>query len=240
MPIASPPSFRAKPLKWLLLLTLFGAGLWFVVPEAIFALTKDEAAGEAGFRDTFKFLHMLVAVPLLLIAPLQFSRRIRARWPRWHRWAGRIYLGFAIVAAMIAIYLGATYAGLGSRVPTCLFAVLWLVFSIAAWVCARRRAFAAHEAFMVRSYAIALAFVFVRVLAEIQDVLFPFMPDQALRDATSEWLSFVVPLLIIEACYHWWPAFTAGIRNRSAQRNPGDPPHESSTAVARDRGGATG
>ncbi len=199
---------RPQPFKWLLLAALFGLGAWFLVNEVRDSVTRDRA-GVPAFRLTVLVVHLVAALPLLLLPPIQFSRRIRARWPVWHRRAGKLYLGAAIVAAIGAMYLGVTFAGLGSRVPLFIFSILWLAFSIAAWICARRRAFAAHERFVVRSYAIALAFVFVRVLGESQAVLFPFLPTVELRDTTGEWLSFVVPLLLVEAWYTWWPSITA-------------------------------
>lgn len=215
MPMLSSPNFPPKPFKWLLLVTLLGLGLWYATDAVIYAFVRERPAEEPWVRTAASFLHLAVAAPLLLMAPLQFSRRIRARWPRWHRRIGRTYLSFAIVAALVAVYLGVTFERLGSRTPLLIFALLWLAFSVAAWFCARRGFFAVHERFVVRSYALALAFVFVRLLGEVQDLLFPFMQDQALRDTTREWLSFVLPLLAVEVWFSWWPSLHAVRHNRS-------------------------
>jgi uncharacterized membrane protein len=215
MPTQSPPGHPAKPFKWLLLATLLGLGLWYAVDAVIYAFVRDRPAEEPWVRTAASFLHLVVAAPLLLMAPLQFSRRLRARWPRWHRRIGRAFLSFAIVAALMAAYLGTTFERLGSRTPLLIFALLWLAFSVAAWFSARRGSFAVHERFVVRTYALALAFVLVRLLGEFQDLLFPFMPDQALRDTTREWLSFVLPLLVVEAWYSWWPSLRAARHARS-------------------------
>ncbi|MGH7575704.1 MAG: DUF2306 domain-containing protein [Longimicrobiales bacterium] len=209
------PRFPGRPFKWLLLAVLAGLGLWYANDAVGYAFVRDRPAEETWLRRAGSFIHLAAAVPLLLIAPLQFSRRLRARWPRWHRRIGRAYLGSAMVAALVAAYLGATFERVGSRTPLVIFALLWFAFSAAAWLCARRGAFAVHERFVVRSYALALAFVLVRLLGEFQDRLFPFMPDQALRDATREWLSFVLPLLAVETCYSWWPSFRAARQRRS-------------------------
>lgn len=198
--------FAPRPFKWLLLSTLLGLGLWYALDAVIYAFLRERPAEESWMRTAGSFVHLAVATPLLLIAPLQFSRRVRARWPHWHRRVGRVYLSFAAVAAIGAMYLGATFERVGSRVPLVVFAILWLAFSLAAWTCARRRAFSAHERFVMRSYAIALAFVFVRLLGQFQDTLFPFMPDPELRDTTREWLSFVLPLIAVEGWCSWWPS----------------------------------
>ena len=55
---------------------------------------------------------------------------------------------------------------------------------------------------MIRGYVLAMAFVWVRVMYDFQDEMFPFIRNVDVRDATREWLSFVAPLLIVET---GWP-----------------------------------
>lgn len=211
--IANGPAPSPRPLKWVALLALLGAGLWFVGNEVLYAIFR-ERSGEPQLRTGVLLTHLMVAAPLLFIAPLQFSRRIRQYRPKWHRRLGTAYLACALLAALGAIHLGFTYEGAGRRVPLVLFALLWVAFTIGAWTCARNHAYAAHERFVVRGYGIALAFVLVRLLGEVQEPLFAFLPDKAVRDSTREWLSFVVPLLAIESWYSWWPAVRGSRREK--------------------------
>lgn len=196
-----------KPFKWLLLSALFALGVWFLAGELIYAITRDRS-GESALRSMVLAAHLIFATPLLLLPPLQFSRRIRLRWPYFHRRVGQLYLASAVVASILAVHLGLTFESLGRRVPLFVFAVLWLSFSIASWVCARRRLFAAHERFVVRSYSMALAFVLVRLMGEAQG-LFSFLEDEEISGITREWLSFVLPLLIVEGWHSWWPSMRA-------------------------------
>lgn len=205
MSAASPITLPPRPFKVLLLLILVSLSTWFLWGELDYALTRDRT-GEPAFRTWALIVHLTFATPLLLFPPLQFSRRFRLRWPQWHRRLGRAYLVASLIAGSLAIYLGLTFDLVGRRVPVVLFATLWVAFSAAAWWCARQRAFAAHERFVVRSYTIAVAFVIVRVMGQAEDVMFPFMPDPQLRGVTREWLCFVLPLLAVEAWYTWWPA----------------------------------
>lgn len=200
-----------KPFKLLLLSTLFLLGVWFLWHELVYAATRDRT-GEPAFRTAALITHAIFTTPLLLLPIFQFSRRARLRWPAWHRRAGWLYLVSAIIAASIAIYLGATFDSLGRRTPTVIFAALWLFFSVAALICARRRVFVAHEQFMIRSYAMAFAFAFVRLMGEAEDFLFPFLPSKELRGVTREWLCFVLPLLAIELWNNWLPALRAARR----------------------------
>jgi hypothetical protein len=211
--IASGLSPSSRPLKWIALLVLFVAGLWFVGNDVLYAIGRDRA-GESELRTSVLLAHLVVATPLLFIAPLQFSRRIRQHRPKWHRRLGTAYLAFALLAALGAIHLGFTYEGAERRVPLVLFATLWVAFTIGAWVCARNHAYAAHERFVVRGYGVALAFVLVRLLGEFQEPLFAFLPEKAVRDSTREWLSFVLPLLAIESWYSWWPAMRGSRRDK--------------------------
>jgi Predicted membrane protein (DUF2306) len=203
--ICARPRVSPKPFKWLLLLALFSLGAWFLANEIVYSLTRDRS-NEPLVRSFALVAHLIFAIPLLLLAPLQFSRRVRARWPKWHRGVGQLYLAAAVVAATAAIYLGITIESAGRRPPLFIFASLWLLFAVSAWICARRRAFAEHERFIVRSYTIALAFAFVRTLGEVEGTLLAFLPDKELSGVTREWLSFVVPLLVVEGYYNWWPA----------------------------------
>src|SRR5450432_2146326 len=47
--------------------------------------------------------HMTVAPFALLLGPFQFIPRIRAKYPRFHRWSGRIYVAACIVAGIGAL-----------------------------------------------------------------------------------------------------------------------------------------
>jgi Predicted membrane protein (DUF2306) len=211
------PSFPPRPFKWSILAALFLLGAWFLAIEVVDSVTRDRS-DEPLARSLVSIIHLVFALPLLLFPPLQFSRRVRARWPIWHRRVGQVYLAAATVAALAAIYLGATFESVGRRPPLLIFASLWLAFSVAAWICARRRAFAAHERFVVRSYTIALAFAFVRTLGEFEGTLLAFIPDKDLSGVTREWLSFVVPLLVVECYYSWWPSVrSTKFNDRSAK-----------------------
>ena len=203
--MTSSVGLAPKPWKWLLWAALVSLSAWYLYDNVIYALFRDRS-GESLGRTLSRFAHLVVAVPLLLIAPLQFSRRVRMRWPRWHRRAGQVYLVGAMIGALLAVYLGVTIRYEGSRIPLALFGVVWLGFSMAAWSCARRRDFVAHQRFMIRGYVLAMAFVWVRVMYDFQHEMFPFISNVDVRDTTREWLSFVAPLLVVETWLSWWPA----------------------------------
>ena len=153
------------------------------------------------------YVHLIFALPVLLGAPLQFTSELRQRTPFIHRLVGRAYVAGATVAAATAIYMGAAGPYEGSRLSIAITGTLWLFFTLAAWRHAVTRNFAAHRAFMIRSYAMALVLVWLRLMFDFQDYLFFYVKNEELRDATREWASWVVPLLATEACLSWFPQF---------------------------------
>lgn len=156
-------------------------------------------------KQLWYFGHLLLALPVLLGAPLQFVPELRRASPRAHRWVGRAYVIGASGAALTATYLGATIEYEGSRLSIVLTGALWLFFTLAAWRAAVARNYAAHRAFMIRSYALALVLVWLRVMYDLQEYLFFYVEDEEMRDATREWASWVVPLLVVELWLSWLP-----------------------------------
>ena len=197
------------------LLTLLAIGVMYLGDEVVAAVLRDRSH-EPGWRSVLLMVHLAVTLPILFLPPLQFSRRLRARFPAWHRRAGRLFLGGSLVAATTAVPLAITQEGEGRGVPTVVFAVLWFGFAAAAWWCARRRAFALHEQFVARTYAVVVAFVVIRLLRDTQEWLFPFITQIEVRDVTRDWLCFVLPLLVVEVVYAWWPALKQAAAKRAA------------------------
>ena len=208
-PRSPPPAYS----KALVLMVLFAAGVFYLGAELVSAVVRDRSA-EPGWRTALLMLHLAVTLPILFLPPFQFSRRLRASFPAWHRRAGRLFLGGSLVAASSALPLAMTQEGEGRGVPTGVFAVLWFGFAAAAGWCARRRAFALHEQFVARTYAVAVAFIIIRLLRDTQEWLLPFITLIEVRDVTRDWLCFVLPLLAVEIAFAWWPA----LRQAAAKR----------------------
>ena len=185
---------------------LVSASLWFLWRATHYVITRDPQPGATFLnRQLWYYAHMGAAVPLLFIAPLQFSQRLRIARPRIHRMLGQVFLGGSILAGVLASYIGATIQYDGSRLPLAIFGLIWAGFAIAAWLAARAKSYPLHRKFVIRTYAVALAFVWVRVLEAFDSYFFPFIQSQDVRDTTTEWLSFVLPLVIAETYISWWP-----------------------------------
>lgn len=191
-------------LFWLIIAV---AAAWFLTDSFRFIATRDAPTGETFWgRRIWYFAHVALAIPVLLIAPIQFAASVRGRWPWLHRGLGRAYLAASVLGGLSALHLGSTIAAQETQVPLTLFAAVWIGFVVVAWQAARRRRFDLHRGFVIRATAIALSFVWVRMMAAGDGALLGFIENAELRAATRGWLSFVLPLLVVEAWLSWWPA----------------------------------
>lgn len=189
-------------------------------------LTPNRLGPDLFNKQVWYFAHLITALPVIAGAPLQFIPSLRSTRPELHRLIGRFYVGGATPAAVTAIYLGGIVGEYeGSRLPIVLLASLWLFFTLSAWRCAVNGNFVAHRLFMIRSYGLTLVLVWLRLMYQLQDWLFFYVQDEAMRDATREWASWVVPLLVIELWLSWVPLLRSNRTkraNKSLQPTPSD------------------
>lgn len=203
---------------WLAALAVLSA--YYLYRAVDYRFLQPDMLGPSLFnKQLWYFSHVLLALPVVFGAPLQFLPALRQSAPRVHRWIGRFYVIGASGAALLAIYLGATTEYEGSRLSIVLTGALWLFFTLAAWRAAVARNFVAHRAFMIRSYTMALVLVWLRVMYDFQDYLFFYVQDEDLRDATREWASWVVPLLLVELWISWLPQARSAISPKTQPRH---------------------
>ena len=168
-----------------------------------------EGIGPTFWNKQFWFVsHLATAVIPLVTGPFQFWVWFRKHHIKWHRFLGKVYIVGCVLGGLSALYLGATQPYAGSVVPTLILATLWLFVTLAAWITIKRRNVQAHRLFMIRSYTLTLAFVFLRILSDLvyNNNFLSFISNQDVRDATYEWMSWVVPLLVVEIFISWLPS----------------------------------
>lgn len=105
--------------------------------------------------------HVLCATVFIVLGAFQFSARFRRRHRAWHRRAGRTVMVAGLGVALSALWLNQFFPREGATRE--LLYPLRVVFGVALVVtialgllAARRRDFADHRAWMIRSYAIAM------------------------------------------------------------------------------------
>jgi uncharacterized membrane protein len=106
-------------------------------------------------------VHIIAAALYAMLGALQFSARLRRRRPNWHRRSGRLLVGAGMLVALSGLWMTLFYTGAPGG--DLLWAVRLLVGSAMAasivlgFTAIRRRDIAAHRAWMVRAYALAVA-----------------------------------------------------------------------------------
>jgi len=131
----------------------------------------------------------------LLVGAFQFLKPLRTRAPAVHRWIGRIYVAACVIGGMaggsIALYSASgPVAGWGFFI----LAVLWVPFTLLALAAAMRRDFAAHERWMVRSFALTFGAVTLRLYLPIGLATVGFNESYPI----IAWLAWVPNLVVAE------------------------------------------
>jgi hypothetical protein len=107
--------------------------------------------------------HGIFGAVVILLAPLQFSDRLRRRFTRLHRIVGRLYVIGAFVLAPLGAYIQFYNERLGSprsfTVLAVVNAVMLVVATAIAFLFAYKRKITQHRQWVVRSYAISLVFI---------------------------------------------------------------------------------
>jgi uncharacterized membrane protein len=112
--------------------------------------------------------HGIAGACALLLGPLQFSDRLRQRFTKFHRVAGRIYVASALILAPLGAYIQYFQERMGAprsfSVAGLVDAILLIVTTGIAFAFILNGKVQQHRQWMTRSFAVALVFVEVRVV----------------------------------------------------------------------------
>jgi uncharacterized membrane protein len=148
------------------------------------------------FRRPWLDVHVAGAATALLVGPLQFLPRLRARRRTLHRWLGRTYVAGCMIGGVGGFVMAfGTTAGPIAGVGFGSLAVVWLVTTGQAWRTALAGRFDAHRAWMIRSFALTFGAVTLRLYLPILP-LFGLSFVDAYR-ATS-YLAWIPNLIVAE------------------------------------------
>lgn len=154
--------------------------------------------------------HVLVAIVIIGSGPLQLTPQVRNRFPRFHRYVGRVYILLAAVTSVAGLYLvwsRGVPGGMVGHLAISLDAVLIIAFGGLAMKFAMKRQFAQHRKWAMRLFMVVSAVWFFRI-----GLMFWFMTTGGIGvdPVTFEgpFLTFMyfgqmaIPLLILES-YFW-------------------------------------
>jgi uncharacterized membrane protein len=177
--------------------------------RAILFRFYKEGIGQTFWDKQFFFVfHITSAIVPLTLGPLQFWNWFRNRYTNWHRILGKIYIIGSLLGGVSALVLGVLQTYQGSIVPVVILSILWLFMTISAWITIKNKNIKAHRLFMIRSYTLALTFIWLRLFGDLvykYNFLF-FINNSDIKDTTHEWISDFIPLLLVELFISWIPS----------------------------------
>ena len=164
--LARRPRLRAK----YLLFAAIGLMLAYVIPhdESFLVHTKDPIWQHYEPFKWWLLPHGIAGACALLLGPMQFSDRLRARFRQLHRVGGRIYVAGVFVAAPLGVYIQHFEERMGDprsfSIAAAADAALWMITTGIAIVFILKGKVQEHRQWMTRSFAVALVFLEVRVI----------------------------------------------------------------------------
>ena len=157
--------------------------------------TPEQALGNP-LGVPWLFVHVAGAVTALVIGSFQFLPTLRRGLKKPHPWTGRVYVAGCLVGGVAGLILApGSFAGPIATAGFGSLAVLWIAFTGLGWRAAMRGRFVEHRRWMIRSWALTLAAVTLRIYLPLVGVLeLDFLPWYRV----ISFLAWVPNLLIAE------------------------------------------
>ena len=111
-------------------------------------------------------LHVYAGALVTFVGALQLLPMLRRRWPRLHRWIGRVFMTVAALATLNGLYLTwirGSRLNLPSALSISINGALILLFVALAWRSALRRDFGGHRRHVLRAYLLVNGVWFLRI-----------------------------------------------------------------------------
>lgn len=140
------------------------ASIRFLDFEAKGILLEKGELVKSNLYLTFFYLHIIPGMIALMSGPFQFIPKLRNRYLNAHRKLGKVYVLACVIAGIAGFVIA--YFATGGWIASLGFmsmAATWLFFTIKAWTTIRKKDIPAHQAWMIRSFAVTLAAVTLRI-----------------------------------------------------------------------------
>jgi hypothetical protein len=162
----------------------------------------NEVLAKPIFRYSF-YVHIASSWVVMMCGALQLIPVLYRKNPLWHRWVGRIYAATILVLACPSGLGLAVYAngGLTAQVGFTLQCVVWWWLTFQAWQHARHQRWEVHAQAMIRSLAVTLAAMSLRVESYLMYYYLGTKPIETYLTVT--WISWVGNLLIADVLIYF-------------------------------------
>ncbi len=162
-----------------------------------FLLTKQGILYNKIWLSSF-YLHIGASPFVLLAGILQFNAYLLKHYKKIHRIVGIVYVLLVLLISAPSGLVMAVYAngGIAAKSSFALISLLWWYFTWKAYIEIKRKNIQAHQAFMIRSYALTLSAITLRIYTfTIPQFLHINGPEMYIL---VSWLSWIPNLLVAE------------------------------------------
>src|SRR5215469_1305421 len=172
-----------------------------------FVRNGTPAAGlNTGFakHTALTLIHILPGGLFLVLVPFQFAGSIRQKHLQLHRWMGRclVVLGLIIGVSALMMSYKMNIGGPNETAATTLFAILFLICLVKAYIHIRRKEVARHREWMIRMYGVGLGVATTRPIVGMFFAFRRLTPHEFFGIAF--WLGFTTTFLVAE----YWVDYT--------------------------------
>jgi Predicted membrane protein (DUF2306) len=217
---------KARRMMWasLIVLCIIGAAATILRMVALAHPAKNGPPQRVDLDALFvakaslTLAHIVPALMLILLVPLQFSRRFRTRHLKAHRWIGRVIMLLGLIVGISGLALLEKPVGGAAEVTAILFFdALFLVSLTKAYVYARRRAIAQHREWVIRAMSIAVGVATVR---PIMGVFFATARLTGMSPHEFFGIAFWIGLTLTWVAGEVWIRYTRRFAGREATLMP--------------------
>lgn len=163
---------------------------------AFLRIKQDEIALDY-YKIAF-FTHVYTSIFLMILGFFQFSKTIKRKYINVHRWSGRVY---AVIILFLSGPSGLVMSyhangGIFSKTAFVILSILWMSFTFLSVYYVLKKDIINHQKFAIRSFALTLSAISLRLFKYI--IVFLFQPQQMDAYRIVAWLGWTFNLFIAE------------------------------------------
>jgi hypothetical protein len=162
-PVKRTPWYRLISVRQLLFwIFIFAITRYFMHGADHFLAMTMEALGKYFTLRWVLIAHITGGGGALILGPLQFWSRFRARYIKLHRWVGLAYLLAILMSSVCALILSFTTVyevNWAYAFSAQVWVSVWIISTVIAYWAALKKKFVLHQEWMTRSYIVTLAFI---------------------------------------------------------------------------------
>ena len=170
--------------------------------DVAFLRIKQEVIVFDHYKIAF-FTHVYTSIFLMIFGAIQFSNYIQNKLIKLHRISGRFYVGILLLLSGPSGLIMSYYAngGLVAQISFLLLSSFWMLFTFLSFYFVLKRQLIKHQKFAIRSFALTLSAISLRLFKYLLVLFFEPYPMDAYRIAA--WSGWTFNLLLAEIIIYY-------------------------------------